>query len=321
MAWAGRWVVHGSMERHRGSLVKSFYRSTSNLYAGGMARQQDTAAPGRVTIYEVAAEAGVSISTVSLALNSPARVSDRTREKVLGAADALGFVPKTEAVTRARKALGRRALKGVFGGCRGTGGGRGRFRPGARGHHPLAAPGHGAADPPPRRAGRHGPAPGGLDGPATGLLPATDGAAGRARRPLRLGPHRRPRRRPAGRRAPGRPGAPALRLPRRGAALAPVRLALPAAARRVPLGAGGAGPRPDRGCDAAHRARERQRPRAGARPAGGARAAGRGVRPQRRPSRGSPAGGPRPGPAGARGGGRRRLRRRRPRRGPGPDHG
>jgi LacI family transcriptional regulator len=107
-------VVHGSMERHRGSLVKSFYRSTSNLYAAAMARQRTTTDPSRVTIYEVAAEAGVSISTVSLALNSPARVSDRTRAKVLGAADALGFVPKTEAVTRARKALGRIGVVAPF---------------------------------------------------------------------------------------------------------------------------------------------------------------------------------------------------------------
>jgi DNA-binding LacI/PurR family transcriptional regulator len=68
----------------------------------------------RVTIYDVAAEAGVSISTVSLALNSPARVSHRTRERVLRAADALGFVPKTEAVTRARRALGRVGVVAPF---------------------------------------------------------------------------------------------------------------------------------------------------------------------------------------------------------------
>ena len=59
------------------------------------------------TIYDVAKEAGVSISTVSLALNSPARVSEETRRKVLAAVDALGFVPKTDAVARARRGVGR----------------------------------------------------------------------------------------------------------------------------------------------------------------------------------------------------------------------
>jgi DNA-binding LacI/PurR family transcriptional regulator len=63
--------------------------------------------PTPVTIYDVAAEAGVSISTVSLALNSPTRVSDATRQRVLRAADALGFVPKADAVSRARRGVGR----------------------------------------------------------------------------------------------------------------------------------------------------------------------------------------------------------------------
>jgi DNA-binding LacI/PurR family transcriptional regulator len=83
----------------------------------------------KVTIYDVALAAGVSISTVSLALNSPSRVTPATREKVLAAADDLGFVPKADAVTRARKGVGRigiiapfssyssfaRRLNGVFG--------------------------------------------------------------------------------------------------------------------------------------------------------------------------------------------------------------
>ena len=60
-----------------------------------------------VTIYDVAARAGVSISTVSLALNTPTRVSKQTRAKVLSAADELGFVPKADAVTRARRGVGR----------------------------------------------------------------------------------------------------------------------------------------------------------------------------------------------------------------------
>jgi DNA-binding LacI/PurR family transcriptional regulator len=59
------------------------------------------------TIRDVAAEAGVSVSTVSLVLNSPERVSDATRRKVLAVVDALGFVPKAEAVARARRGVGR----------------------------------------------------------------------------------------------------------------------------------------------------------------------------------------------------------------------
>lgn len=48
--------------------------------------------PGRnVTIYDVAARAGVSISTVSLAINAPHRVRDETRARVMAAAGALGY--------------------------------------------------------------------------------------------------------------------------------------------------------------------------------------------------------------------------------------
>jgi DNA-binding LacI/PurR family transcriptional regulator len=64
----------------------------------------------KVTIYEVATAAGVSISTVSLVLNTPERVSPATRDKVLLAADELGFVPKADAVTRARRGVGRIAV-------------------------------------------------------------------------------------------------------------------------------------------------------------------------------------------------------------------
>lgn len=67
-----------------------------------------------VTIYDVATRAGVSISTVSLALNSPARVSETTRERVLSAADDLGFVPKADAVTRARRGMGRIGVLAPF---------------------------------------------------------------------------------------------------------------------------------------------------------------------------------------------------------------
>lgn len=59
------------------------------------------------TIYDVAQRAGVSISTVSLALNSPDRVKSLTLERIMEAIDALGFTPKAEAVIRARRGTGR----------------------------------------------------------------------------------------------------------------------------------------------------------------------------------------------------------------------
>jgi len=65
------------------------------------------------TIYDVATRASVSISTVSLALNAPERVREATLSRILQAADELAFVPKTEAVTRARRGVRR---IGVFAG-------------------------------------------------------------------------------------------------------------------------------------------------------------------------------------------------------------
>jgi len=53
------------------------------------------------TIYDVAALSGVSISTVSRVLNSPEKVGDVARLKVIAAIDELGFVPKAEARARA----------------------------------------------------------------------------------------------------------------------------------------------------------------------------------------------------------------------------
>lgn len=87
-----------------------------------------------ITIYDVAREAGVSISTVSLALNRPQRVSAITRERVLAVVERLGFVPKESAVARARRGVGRigvlapftsyssytRRLQGVLEGLRDT---------------------------------------------------------------------------------------------------------------------------------------------------------------------------------------------------------
>jgi LacI family transcriptional regulator len=68
----------------------------------------------RVTIYEVAERARVSISTVSNALNKPDRVSAATRARVLAAADDLGFVPKVQAVSLARKGTGRVGVMAPF---------------------------------------------------------------------------------------------------------------------------------------------------------------------------------------------------------------
>lgn len=52
------------------------------------------------TIYDVAELAGVSIATVSRVLNSPERVSENSRRKVMGAIDQLGFVPNAEVRAR-----------------------------------------------------------------------------------------------------------------------------------------------------------------------------------------------------------------------------
>ena len=59
------------------------------------------------TIYDVAQRAGVSITTVSRMLNTPDKLNPETREKVLRAIDALGFIPKAEARARAMQRAGR----------------------------------------------------------------------------------------------------------------------------------------------------------------------------------------------------------------------
>ncbi len=55
------------------------------------------------TIYEVAAEAGVAISTVSRVLNGSSEVSDATRERVQAAIDKLQFRPQRTARTLAQQ--------------------------------------------------------------------------------------------------------------------------------------------------------------------------------------------------------------------------
>lgn len=68
----------------------------------------------RATVYDVAKMAGVSISTVSRVLNSPERVNEATRARVLNAVDSLQFVPKAEAAARARKHYGRIGVLAPF---------------------------------------------------------------------------------------------------------------------------------------------------------------------------------------------------------------
>jgi DNA-binding LacI/PurR family transcriptional regulator len=67
-----------------------------------------------VTIYQVAERAGVSIATVSHALNRPDRVGAATRERVLDVVDELGFTPKVSAVTLARQGVGRIGVLAPF---------------------------------------------------------------------------------------------------------------------------------------------------------------------------------------------------------------
>ena len=67
-----------------------------------------------VTIYDVAHQAGVSIASVSRVLNSPEQVNHATRARVLTAIDALGYMPKAEAVARARKSTQRIGVLAPF---------------------------------------------------------------------------------------------------------------------------------------------------------------------------------------------------------------
>lgn len=55
------------------------------------------------TIYDVAKSAGVSIATVSRVLNNPQLVNEETRNAVFSTIDQLGFIPKSDARSRAMK--------------------------------------------------------------------------------------------------------------------------------------------------------------------------------------------------------------------------
>jgi DNA-binding LacI/PurR family transcriptional regulator len=68
----------------------------------------------QATVYQVAARAGVSITTVSRVLNYPEQVNEATRTRVMAAIDALGYVPKAEAAARARRGYGRIGVLAPF---------------------------------------------------------------------------------------------------------------------------------------------------------------------------------------------------------------
>lgn len=70
--------------------------------------------PREPTVYDVAEKSGVSISTVSRVLNSPAMVRLETRTRVMSAIDELGYVPKADATARARKVAGRIGVLSPF---------------------------------------------------------------------------------------------------------------------------------------------------------------------------------------------------------------
>ncbi|MGW4873935.1 LacI family DNA-binding transcriptional regulator [Streptomyces chartreusis] len=67
-----------------------------------------------MTIYQVAEAAGVSISTVSLALNHPDRVSPKTRDRIIKVAGELGYRSGATASERARRRSGRIAVVAPF---------------------------------------------------------------------------------------------------------------------------------------------------------------------------------------------------------------
>ncbi len=68
----------------------------------------------RATIYAIAEVAGVSISTVSLAINHPHRVSDATRKRIVEVAKALGYRPDNAPGTAGSQRQGGIAVAGPF---------------------------------------------------------------------------------------------------------------------------------------------------------------------------------------------------------------
>jgi len=70
--------------------------------------------PKQSTIYDVAKLAGVSPTTVSRAINSPSMVNKERRSRILYAIEELQFVPKAEAVAKARQHLMKIAVIAPF---------------------------------------------------------------------------------------------------------------------------------------------------------------------------------------------------------------
>lgn len=68
----------------------------------------------RPTIYDVAREAGVSPATVSRVLNTPSLVNEDKRKKILEVIEDLQFIPKAEAVAKARQRYKRIAVIAPF---------------------------------------------------------------------------------------------------------------------------------------------------------------------------------------------------------------
>ncbi|MBN1428051.1 MAG: LacI family DNA-binding transcriptional regulator [Anaerolineae bacterium] len=66
------------------------------------------------TIYDVAQASGLSIATISRALNNPEKVSPATRERVMRVIDEIGFVPKADARARALQNTGRIGVVSPF---------------------------------------------------------------------------------------------------------------------------------------------------------------------------------------------------------------
>ncbi len=70
--------------------------------------------PKQPTIYDVAKLAGVSPTTVSRAINSPSMVNKERRARIMQAIAELQFVPKAEAVAKARQQLMKIAVIAPF---------------------------------------------------------------------------------------------------------------------------------------------------------------------------------------------------------------
>lgn len=89
----------------------------------GSGRSVGRARPGRPTMAMVAERVGVSVQTVSFALNTPDRVSTGTLRKVLKAVDELGYRPNQAARslrTRSPQAIGYRLFPAMRGGSGGV---------------------------------------------------------------------------------------------------------------------------------------------------------------------------------------------------------